>query len=80
MPQRNWIFVSILFVALSGYDKDLICLSLRRTHFLFVALSHCDQQNMYMLGENAKLCQKLRKFIQKVTKKCQKGTKSAKTC
>ena len=51
MPQRNWIFFSIvfrneslqqrivLFVALSHYNKQF---------FLFVALSHCDKQSFYM--------------------------------
>ena len=51
--------------------------SLRQTHFLFVALRHCDKQNMYMLG---KKCQIVPKIWKMNTKKSQKMPKRHQKC
>ena len=61
MAQKNWIFFSILFVALSHCDKQKICLSHWITAInkkkLCVALSHCNKQNLYMLPKSCKQSQ-----------------------
>ena len=65
MPKRNWIFFPYYLSHWVTVTK--ICFvyrteSLRPTDFLFVALSHCDKQKLYMLPKRCQQGQKKSTF------------------
>ena len=71
MPQRNYIYFQYCLLHWVDVTKiNFVCYteSLRQMIFLFVALSHCDKQNWYMLQQMPKCVEKEEKnTIKRIT-------------